>query len=98
MSTAARLAHSPDQLRKVRIELDLSKNSRLKNLYRQPEFHQEIRIYLRQNDLEISNESANPQGRITSIELSGSAVGVQAFVDRYLHADALGIAYNLVYL
>ena len=53
MSTVAQLAHSPRQLCKVRIELDLSKNSRLKDMYRQPEFHREIAIYLRQYDLEI---------------------------------------------
>lgn len=98
MSTAARLAHSPDQLCKVCIELDLSKNPRLKDMFKQPEFYREIRIFLRQNDLEISNESANPHGRITSIAVTGSVVRVQAFVDRYLRADALGIAYNLDYL
>ena len=98
MSTAACLAHSADRLCKLRIELDLSKNSRLMNMFRQPEFHREIRIYVRQNDLEISKQSVNPQGRITSIEVTGSAVGVQSFVDRYLRADALGIAYNLDYL
>lgn len=48
MSTAARLAHSPDQLFSVRIDLDVSKNPRLKDMFRQPEFHREIRIYLRQ--------------------------------------------------
>jgi hypothetical protein len=94
MSTVAQLAHSPHQLCKVRIELDLSKNSRLKDMYRQPEFHREIRIYLRQNHLEISNESANAQGRVTFIEVTGSAVGLQTFIDRYLRSDVLGIAYN----
>jgi hypothetical protein len=101
MSTAAQLAqlaHSPSQLRRVRIELDLSKNSRLKDMYRQPEFHREIVIYLRQYDLEISNESANDQGRVTSIEVTGSAVGLKSFIDRYLPPDALGIAYSLDYL
>ena len=96
MSTAARLAHLPDQLCKLRIELDLAKNRRLKDLYRQPEFHHEIRIYLRQNDLEISNESANAQGRITSIEVTGSAASLRSFIDRYLHRDAVGIAYSLI--
>ena len=98
MSTAARVAYSPDQLCKLRIDLDLSKNPRLKDMYRQPEFHREIRIYLRQNDLEISNESANSRSRITSIEVAGSAVAVQSFVDRYLRSDVLGIAYNFDYL
>jgi len=55
MRTSARLAHSPDQLCKVRIELDLSKNSRLKNMYRQPEFHREITIYLREYDLAMQD-------------------------------------------
>jgi len=98
MNTATRLAPSPDQLRKVRIELDLSKNPRLKDMFRQSEFHREIRIYLRQCDLEISNHSTNPQGRITSIEVTGSAVALRSFIDLYLRADALGIAYNLDYL
>lgn len=89
---------SLDQVCKIRIELDLSKNSRLKDMFRQPEFHQEIRIYLRKHNLEIANESINPQGRVTSIEVTGSAVGVQSFVDRYLRSDALGITYNLEYL
>ena len=95
MSTAARLAHSPDQLFSVRIELDLSKNLRLKDMFRQPEFHREITIYLQRHDLEIAIESSNPQGRVTSIEVTGSAIGLQAFIDRYLHSDILGIAYNL---
>jgi hypothetical protein len=98
MSTAARLSHSPDQLCKVRIELDLSKNSRLKNMFRQPEFHREIIIYLRQCDLEISNEFANRQGRVTSIEVTGSATGLRSFIERYLSSDSLDIAYNLDYL
>jgi hypothetical protein len=98
MSTAARLARSPHLLCKVRIELDLSKNRRLKDMFRQPEFHREIVIYLRQYDLEISNESANPLGRITKIEVTGSAVGLCSFVDRYLYTDALGIAYSMDYL
>jgi hypothetical protein len=98
MSAVAQLAHSPHLLCKVRIELDLSKNSRLKDMYRHPEFHREIRIYLRQNDLEISNQSVNPQGRITKIEVTGSAVGLRSFVDRYLYTDALGIAYSMDYL
>jgi hypothetical protein len=98
MNTAARLAHSPDRLCAIRIELDLSKNSRLKDMFRQPEFHREIRTYLRQYDLEISNQSTNPQGRVTSIEVTGSAVALLSFVDLYLRADALGIAYNLDYL
>ena len=98
MSTAARLAPLPDQVCKLRIELDLAKNRRVKDLYRQPEFHREITIYLRQNDLEISNEPANSQGRITCIELTGSVAGVGAFIDRYLRSDALGIAYDLKYL
>lgn len=95
MSTAARLAHSADQLFSVRIDLDLSKNSRLKNMFRQPEFHREIRIYLRQNDLQIASEAANAQGRITAIEVTGSAAGLQSFIDRYLRSDVLGIAYSL---
>lgn len=98
MSTVAQLAHSPHQLCQVRIELDLSKNSKLKDLYRQPEFHREIVIYLRQYDLEISNESANPHGRVTSIEVTGAAAGLLSFIDRYLRADARDIAYNLDYL
>src|SRR5579864_4199637 len=98
MSTVAQLAHSPRQLCKVRIELDLSKNSRLKVMYRQPEFHREIAIYLRQYDLEISNESANPQGRVTSIEVTGPAAGLRSFVDCYLPTDAFGIAYSLDYV
>ena len=98
MSTAARLAHSADQLFSIRIDLDLSKNPRLKDMYRQPEFHREIIIYLRQNDLEIANESTNSQGRVTSIEVRGSAVGLQSLVDRYLHFDGLGTAYDLEYL
>jgi len=98
MNTAIRVAHAPDQLCKVRIELDLSKNSRLKDMYRKPEFHREIVIYLRQYDLEISNQSANPQGRVTSIEMTGPAACLQSFVDRYLPTDALGIAYSLDYL
>ena len=98
MSTFAQLAHSPAHLCKVRIELDLSKNSRLKDLYRQPEFHREIVIYPRQYDLEISNQSANPQGRVTSIEMTGPAACLQSFVDRYLPTDVLGIAYSLDYL
>jgi len=95
MSTAARLAHSPDQLCKVRIELDLAKNRRLKDMFKQPEFHREIRIYLRQNDLEISIESANAQGRVTSIGVTGSKAALRSFVDRYLDTDTLGIAYGL---
>ena len=98
MSTVAQLAHSPRQLCKVRIELDLSKNSRLKDMYRQPEFHREIAIYLRQYDLEISNESANPQGRVTSIEVAGPTAGLRSFVDCYLPTDAFGIAYSLDYV
>ena len=97
MTTAARLARSPDQLCKVRIELDLSKNSKLKDMFRQPEYHREIIIYLRQYDLEISNESANPHGRVTSIEVTGAAAGLLSFIDRYLRADARDIAYNLDY-
>jgi hypothetical protein len=97
MTTAARLAHSPDQLCKVRIELDLSKNSKLKDMFRQPEYHREIIIYLRQCDLEISNESANPQGRVTSIVVTGSALGLRSFIERYLLNDAMGIAYILDY-
>jgi hypothetical protein len=97
MSTAARLALSPHLLCKVRIELDLCKNRRLKDMFRQPEFHREIRIYFRHNDLEISNQSANLQGRITKIEVTGSAVGLRSFVDRYLYTDAPGIAYKLEY-
>ena len=89
---------SVDQLCKLRIELDLSKNSRLKDMFRQPEFHREIRLFLRQCDLEIANESTNAQGRVTSIEVRGSAVGLQSFVDRYLPFDGLGIAYDLEYL
>ena len=80
----------------IRIDVDLSKNSRLKNMFRQPEFHREIKIYLRHHDLEISKQSANDHGRITSIEVSGSVHGLQFFIDRYLHSDVLGIAYNFV--
>ena len=98
MNTAIRVAHAPDQLCKVRIELDLSKNSRLKDMYRQPEFHREIVIYLRQYDLEISNESANAQGRVTSIAVTGSEAALRSFVDRYLDTDAPGIAYKLEYI
>jgi hypothetical protein len=94
MSTAARPAHSPDQLCTLRIELDLSKNRRLKDMYRQPEFHREITIYLRTNDLEITNESANAQGRVTSIDVTGSTASLQSFVDRYLGNDNRGIAYS----
>jgi hypothetical protein len=98
MSTAARLARSPHLLCKVRIELDLSKNRRLKDMFKHPEFHREIRVYLRQCDLEISEQSANLQGRITQIEVTGSAVGLCSFVDRYLYTDDPGIAYKLEYI
>ena len=98
MSAVAQLALSPHQLCKVCIELDLSKNSRLKDMYRQPEFHREIVIYLRQYDLEISNESANAQGRVTSIAVTGSEAALRSFVDRYLDTDAPGIAYKLEYI
>ena len=97
MTTAARLAHSRDQSCKVRVELDMSRNSKLKDMFRQPEFHREIIIYLRQCDLEISNESANAQGRVTSIVVTGSAPGLQSFIERYLPSDAVGIAYILEY-
>ncbi len=95
MSTAAQLAVSSHLLGKLRIELDLSKNRRLKDMFRQPEFHREIRIYFWQNDLEISNQSANPRGRITQIEVTGSPVGLRSFVDHYLYTDLPGIAYSL---
>jgi hypothetical protein len=36
MTTAARLAHSRDQSCEIRIELDLSNNSKLKDMFRQP--------------------------------------------------------------
>ena len=85
---------SLDQICKLRIELDLSKNPRLKDMFRQPEFHREIIIYLRQHDLEIANESTNAQGRVTSIAVTGSSAGLQAFIDRYLRSDVLGIAYT----
>jgi len=98
MKSAARLAHSRDQLCKVGIELDLSKNSRLKDMFRQPEFHREITIYLRQCGLEISNRSTNTQGRVTQIEVTESAGGLKSFIDRYLRADVPGISYNLDYL
>lgn len=98
MNTATRLAPSSDQLCKVGVELDLSKNRRLKDMFRQPEFHQEIRVYLRQCNLEISKQSANLQGRITQIEVTGSAVALRSFIDRYLRTDVPGIAYNLEYL
>jgi hypothetical protein len=98
MSTAARLARSPHLLCKIRIELDLSKNRRLKDMFKEPEFHREIRIYLRQCDLEISERSPNLQGRITQIEVTGSAVGLRSFVDRYLYTDDPGIAYKLEYI
>ena len=94
MNTAIRVAHAPDQLCKVRIELDLSRNSRLKDIFRQPEFHREITIYLRQCGLEISNRSTNTKGRVTEIEVTGSVVALQSFIDRYLRADVPGIAYN----
>ena len=87
--------HSLDQLCKVRIDLDLSKNLRLKNMFRELEFHRGITHWLRQNDLEISNQWTNPQGRVTSIEIVGSVVGVQLFIDRYLSADTLGIGYDI---
>ena len=86
---------SPDHLCKIRIELDLSKNPRLKDMFRQPEFHREIKICLRKYDLEIANELSNAQGRVTSIEVTGSSAGLQAFVDNYLSSDVLGLAYNL---
>jgi len=87
---------SLEQICSVRIELDLSKNSRLKDMFRQPEFHREIKTYLRQYDLEIAKESTNPQGGVTSIEVKGSAVGLQSFIDRYLRSDVLEIAYTFV--
>jgi hypothetical protein len=96
MTTAVRLMHSAE-LCKVRIELDLSKNPKLKNMFRQPEFHREIIICLRQCDLEISNEWVNSQGRVTSIDVTGSAPGLLCFVERYLRSDAVGIAYSLDY-
>jgi hypothetical protein len=98
MSTAARLAHSPDQHCTVHIELDLSKNRRLKDMYRQPEFHREIKIYLRQNGLEISNESANAQGSVISIDVTGSAAALRSFIDQCLGSDNLGIAYSWDYV
>ena len=98
MNIAARLAPSTGQLCKVRIELDLSKNRRLKDMFRQPEFHREIIIYLRRNDLEISEQSANPQGRVTQIGITGSAAGLRSFIENYLRCDILGIAYALDYL
>jgi hypothetical protein len=63
-------------------------------MYRQPEFHREIKIYLRQNGLEISNESANAQGRVISIDVTGPAAALQSFIDQYLGNDNLGIAYS----
>ncbi len=98
MSAVAQLALPLHHLCKLRIELDLSKNRRLKDMFRQPEFHREIRIYFRRNDLEISNQSSNPRGRITQIEVTGSPVGLRSFVDHYLYTDAPGIAYSLEYI
>jgi hypothetical protein len=98
MKIATGRAHSPAQLCQVRIELDLSKNSRLKDMFRQPEFHREITIYLRHCGLEISNRSTNSQGRIIQIEVTGSPVALESFIDRYLRADVSGIAYNLEHL
>ena len=89
---------SLDQLCKIRIELDLSKNTRLKDMFRQPEFHREIKLYLRRFDLEITNESTNSQGRVTSIEVTGSVAGLHSFSDRYLLSDILGIAYDFDFL
>lgn len=97
-AAAARLAPSPHRLCRVRVELDLSKNRRLKDMFRQPEFHRELKIYLRQCGLEISEQSANLRGRITQIEVTGSAVALRAFIDRYLRTDVPDMAYNLEYL
>jgi hypothetical protein len=43
----------------------------------------------------VAQESANAQGRVTSIEVIGPTAGVHSFIDRYLQADAVGVAYNL---
>jgi hypothetical protein len=82
--------HSLAELCRVHIELDLSKNLRWKNMFRQPEFHRDIKLCLRQSELELSNQRTNPQGRVISIEVSGSAAGLQFFIDRCLGADTPG--------
>jgi hypothetical protein len=43
----------------------------------------------------VAQESANAQGRVTSIEVIGPTAGVHSFIDRYLQADAVDVAYNL---
>jgi hypothetical protein len=43
----------------------------------------------------VVQESANAQGRVTSIEVTGPTAGVHSFIDRYLQADAVDVAYNL---
>jgi hypothetical protein len=80
----------------INIDLDLSQNPIIRNMFSDPDANKEIANFFRMNTINIENKYEHA-GKVSRVELRGSPEGLAKFHEAYLTDDKAGAAYDLQY-
>ena len=83
------------QLCGVEIDLNLSSNPTVRDMFNNPEAFRELLDFFKEHGMTVVSASAGG-GNPTHIKLEGPASGVLKFVDEFLSDDPAGAVYTLL--
>jgi hypothetical protein len=82
----------------IEVEIDLSSNPKVLDMYTQPEFFHELQVFFENHGLEVVTAEAPPsEENPIQIKIFGPGTSVLKFVEQYLREDPEGGVYTLLY-
>jgi len=82
------------KLFRIHIDLDLSSNPTIREMFTDAKAGQEIRLFLNKNGLHLER-AGEMKGEAVAVEITGPSSALLMFVDKFLHDDAPGGVYSL---
>jgi hypothetical protein len=86
------------QLCGVEVELDLSLNPTVRDMFKNPEAFRQLLAFFKEHGIAVVSAFTGGGDTTTNIRLEGPAAGVREFVDEFLCDDPEGVVYTLLYL
>ena len=77
----------------IEVDIELSSNSKVRDMYTQPFAFHELQVFFKEHGLEVVTAEASPSEE----KIFGPGAGVLKFVEQYLSEDPEGGVYTLLY-
>ena len=85
------------QLCGVEVEIDLSFNPTVRNMFNDPGAFRELQAFIKEHGLTVVSAFTGGSNTTTQIKLEGPASDVLKFVDEFLSSDPADGVYTLLY-